>query len=80
MDDAPKFSDPFDRASVFAMQMSDILKKLEAIDAKFDRQAEWMHSQDKRISLLERNAQLYVAGIIVAVLFSIIAIVAVIWR
>lgn len=80
MDEAPKFSDPFDRASVFALQMSDILKKLDVISDKIDRQTELMHQQDKRISLLERNAQLYVAGIIVAVLFSVIAIAAVIWR
>ena len=80
MIDQPKFSDAFDRASVFALQMTEIKHQLDNIEKKIDQQSELMHQQDKRIALLERNSQLYIAGIIIAVIFSIISIVAQIWK
>ena len=78
--DAPKFSDPFDRASLFSFQMNSIKEQLDSIDRKLDRFGEKIDAQDKRMTALERDRFLYLAGVIVAVLFSMLALGAAIYR
>lgn len=76
----PKFSDPFDRASLFSFQMASIKEQLDGIDKKLDRFAETLNAQDKRMTALERDRFLYLSGVIVAVLFSMLALGAAIYR
>ena len=78
--DAPKFSDPFDRASLFSFQMNSIKEQLDSIDRKLDRFGEKIDAQDKRMTALERDRLLYLAGVIVAVLFSMLALGAAIYK
>ena len=78
--DAPKFSDPFDRASFFTFQMNALNEKLDSIDKKLDKFTDALNAHDRRMTALERDRLLYLAGVIVAVFFSMLALAAVIYR
>ena len=79
-DQAPKFSDPFDRASLFTFQMNAIKEQLDGIDKKLDKLSDKISAQDTRLTTLERDRFLYLGGTIIAVVFSLLALGAVIYK
>lgn len=79
-DKATKFSDPFDRASAFAMQMANIDKALTSIDSKLDKLTDKLDAQDKRMTALESDRRLYIAGIMISIFLSMLALGAAIWK
>ena len=78
--DAPKFSDPFDRASFFTFQMNALNEKLDSIDKKLDKFTDALNAHDRRMTALERDRLLYLALAVLAMLFSILALGAVIYK
>ena len=78
--EAPKFSDSFDRASFFTFQMSSVNTKLDEISAKLDKFTDSLNAHDRRMTVLERDRLLYLALAVLAMLFSILALGAVIYK
>ena len=78
--DAPRFSDPFDRASFFTFQMNSLNEKLDGIDKKLDKFGEVMNAHDQRMTALERDRILYLVLAIIAIFFSLLALGTVIYK